>query len=200
MPVQRVVVEAHFGVEREEITALGEDQRIDLDHRGVGLDERLVDGVEELGQLAGRCPAQPHTERELAALEGDDAGSGVDVLAENLLRFLRRDLFDVHAAGGTRDDDGRRGCAVDQDAQIELALDIEPFLDEHAADLLALRAGLMRDQRHADYLLRQLLHLLDRPGDLDAAALTAAAGMNLCLHDGNLRHRAAWRHRRLRPV
>ena len=89
MPVQGVVVEAHFGVEREEITALGDDQRVDLDHRGVSLDERLVDGVEELDQLAGRCPAQPHTERELAALKGGDAGSGVDVLAENLLRFLR---------------------------------------------------------------------------------------------------------------
>jgi hypothetical protein len=81
MPVQGVVVEAHLGIERQEITALGEDQRIDLDHRGIGLDERLVDGVEELDQLAGRCPAQPHTERELAALKGGDAGSGVDVLA-----------------------------------------------------------------------------------------------------------------------
>ena len=74
----------------------------------------------------------------LRRLERDDAGAGVDVLAENLLGFLRRDLLDVHAAGGARDDDGRRGRAIDQDAQIELAIDLQPFLDQHATDLPAL--------------------------------------------------------------
>ena len=59
----------------------------------------------------------------------------------------------------------------------------EPFLDEHAADLPALRAGLMRDQRHADHLLGELLGLVGRFRQLDAAALAAAAGMDLRLHD-----------------
>ncbi len=77
--------------------------------------------------------------------------------------------------------DGRR--AVDQDAEIQLALDLEPLLDEHAADLPAFRSGLVRDQRHADQLLRELLDLVGRPGDLDAAALAAAAGVNLRLDD-----------------
>ena len=62
---------------------------------------------------------------------------------------------------------GRRGGAIDEDAQIELAIDLEPFLDQHAADLPAFGAGLVRDERHADHLLRQLLGLL---GDL--ASLT----------------------------
>ena len=78
---------------------------------------------------------------------------------------------------------GRRRRAIDQDAEIELALDLEPFLDQHAADLLAFGAGLVGDQRHPDHLLRELLDLVERPGDLDAAALAAAAGVNLRLDD-----------------
>ena len=76
---------------------------------------------------------------------------------------------------------GRR--AVDHDAQVQLALDLQPLLDEHAADLLAFRAGLVRDQRHADHLLGELLGLVGRLGQLDAAALAAAAGVNLRLDD-----------------
>ena len=45
-----------------------------------------------------------------------------------------------------------------------------------------MRAGLMRDQRHAQHALGFLLHLLDGFDDLDAAALAAAAGMDLRLH------------------
>ena len=43
----------------------------------------------------------------------------------------------------------------------------------------------MRDQRHADQLLRKLLDFVRRFGNLDAAALTAAAGVNLRLDDGD---------------
>ena len=98
--VERVVVEGDLGVERQQVAALGQDQRVDLDHRGVGLDERLVDGVEQLHQLVRRSGAQPHAERQLARLERHDAGAGVDVLAQDLLRLLRGHFLDVHAAGG----------------------------------------------------------------------------------------------------
>jgi hypothetical protein len=36
---------------------------------------------------------------------------------------------------------------------------------------------------HAEHGLGELLHLVDRPGELDAAALAAAAGMDLRLDD-----------------
>ena len=45
-----------------------------------------------------------------------------------------------------------------------------------------MRAGLVRDQRHAQHALGFLLHILDGFDDLDAAALAAAAGMDLRLH------------------
>ena len=41
----------------------------------------------------------------------------------------------------------------------------------------------MRDERHADHLLRELLGLVGRLRQLDAAALAAAAGVDLRLDD-----------------
>ena len=93
---------------------------------------------------------------------------------------------------------GRAGRAIDEDAQIELALDLQPFLDEHAADLPALGAGLVRDQRHADHLLRELLGFVRRLRELDAAAFAAAAGVDLRLDDARCRRRGGARCRRLR--
>ena len=78
---------------------------------------------------------------------------------------------------------GRPAARSISDAQIQLALDLEPFLDEHASDLPALGAGLVRDERHADHLLREPLGFVGRLGQLDAAALAAAAGMDLRLDD-----------------
>ena len=86
---------------------------------------------------------------------------------------------------------GRAGRAIDEDAQIELALDLQPFLDQHAADLLAFGPGLMRDQRHAEHLLGELLGFVGRLGELDAAALAAAAGVNLRLDDDDVAAEAA---------
>ena len=61
MLVERVVVEGHLGVERDDVAALGDDQRVDLDHRRVGGDEGLVDllhhldGLVDVGRERGRC-------------------------------------------------------------------------------------------------------------------------------------------------
>ena len=119
-----------------------------------------------------------------------------------LFRVRRGHFLDVHAAGGAGDDDRTAGRAIDQDAQIELALDLQAFLDEHASDLPALRAGLVRDERHPDHLFRQPLGFVGRFRQLDAAALAAAAGMDLRLHDDDARCRAArrwpWHHERWR--
>ena len=69
--------------------------------------------------------------------------------------------------------------------------------------------GLVRDERHAVDLIRQLVGLGGIRGELDAAALASAAGMNLRFHDdgaaaeplghalrlGRVHHRLARRHR-----
>ena len=67
--------------------------------------------------------------------------------------------------------------------EIELARDLETFLDEHALDDAAFGTGLIRDEPHAEHLRRGVARLGGALHDLDAAALAAAAGMNLRLDD-----------------
>ena len=72
--------------------------------------------------------------------------------------------------------------AVEHDAEIQLARDGQRLFDQQPLHLLALGAGLVRDQRHAQHLLGQFNGLFRRLGDLHAAALAAASGVNLRLH------------------
>jgi hypothetical protein len=165
--------------------------RVDLDHRRVGFDERRVDGGQHFRELVRHAPVEPHAERELAGLERHHAHAGVDDLAQDFFRVGGGHFLDVHAAGGAGNHHGAGAGAVDDDAQIELALDLHPFLDQHPAHLLAFGPGLVRDQGHPQHVLRQLLGLADRAGHLHAAALAAAAGMNLRLDDTDLAAEAA---------
>ena len=58
-------------------------------------------------------------------------------------------------------------------------------LHQNLVHHLAFGAGLVGDQGHAQDLVRHLLHLFGGGGALDAAALAAAAGMDLGLdHKG----------------
>ena len=58
-----------------------------------------------------------------------------------------------------------------------------PSSIEHARDDAAFRAGLMRLERHADHVAGDALGLVGVLRQLDAAALTAAARMDLRLDD-----------------
>ena len=121
-----------------------------------------------------------------------DAGRRIDREGHDLLGRVVRDFLDVDAAFGRDHERDFGGFAVDQDREIELLVDVGAFLDVEAVDLLAVRAGLDRDQRRAQHLLGEFVDLGDRFGDADAAlvaggsflelALAAAAGMDLALH------------------
>ena len=93
------------------------------------------------------------------------------------------DFLDVHAtfARGHQHDALRN--AIGDHRYVQLFLDVRAFFDQQAAHFLAFRAGLVRDQLHAHDLVRVILHLLERFRDLHAAALAAAARMNLRLDD-----------------
>ena len=112
-----------------------------------------------------------------------DVRHRIDRDGDDLLRRVVRDLLDVHAAFGRGDDRDARGLAVDQHREIELLLDRRAVLDVEPVDLLALRAGLVRDERRAEQALCLLLDVLDRLDHLDAAGLAAPAGVDLRLHD-----------------
>ena len=76
----------------------------------------------------------------------------------------------------------REVAAIDQRREIIFAVDRRAFLDIEAMHFLAVRPGLVRDQRRAEQALGLALHVVDRFHHLDAAGLAAAAGMDLRLH------------------
>ena len=52
LAVERVAVEVHLGVERDDVALGGHDQRVDLDQAGVALDDAVVDAAHELHRPA----------------------------------------------------------------------------------------------------------------------------------------------------
>jgi hypothetical protein len=99
------------------------------------------------------------------------------------LRRLPRDGLDIHAAGlrAHHHDAARR--AVEHEGKVIFLLDIRARLDEQAMNLLALRPRLLRDERRAQELLRELLDLGEGPCELHASCLAASACVDLRLHD-----------------
>ena len=80
--------------------------------------------------------------------------------------------------------------AIEQDGKINLARDIDRLRDEHLVDHAPRRTGLMRDQRLAQHLARDLARFGGRFDQMHAALesvrkrpLPSSAGMNLRLDD-----------------
>ena len=142
--------------------------------------------VERLDDARRICLAwSPFSFSALGDVEADIgriADGRIDLEGLDLLRRLVRHLFDVHAAFGGGDEGDAAGAAVDQRGEIKLAVDGRAVLDIEALHDAAMRAGLVRDQRHAEHALGFFLDILDGFDDLDAAAFAAAAGMDLRLH------------------
>ncbi len=78
---------------------------------------------------------------------------------------------------------GRRRDAVERDAEVELAVDVEGLLDEDLLDDASRGPRLRSDQRHAEDALGEVVRLLRILRELHAAALAAAPGVDLRLDD-----------------
>ncbi len=120
------------------------------------------------------------------------------MLADDRLRVAGRHLLDLHASRRRRHDERQRrlapapgapgivdlAVAVEGDGEVELAVDVDGFFHQDAPDLLALGTGLVGDELHAEDLRGVLLGLVGGLGQLHAAALAAAAGVDLGLDHG----------------
>ena len=182
-----VVVEVDLRVERDHVAVLEDDERVHLEERAVLLHERLVERRHEADELRDRLLAVLHeaeAERELARLVRREADGRVDVHREDLLRRVLGDLLDLDAALGGRHEGDAALVAVDDHAEVQLGDHLEALLDVEAPDLLALGAGLVRDELHAEDLLGELARFGGAAlRDLHAAALAATAGVDLRLDD-----------------
>jgi hypothetical protein len=104
----------------------------------------------------------------------------------DLLGSLGRDFLDVHPAFARTHEDHALRSAVDDHRDVKLLADVGALFDQQPAHFLSFRPGLVRFQLHAEDRVRVAAHLFAGLGDLDAAALAAAAGVDLRLHDPHL--------------
>ena len=114
------------------------------------------------------------------------AGRRVDEDLVDFVGCFGGDLLDVHAAFAARHQADALGAAIHHHAEIEFFFDVGALFDQQPPHLLPLRTGLVRLQHHAEDLARVLFHFVDGFRDLDAAALAAAAGVNLRFHNPHL--------------
>ena len=186
-----VAVERHLGVEHHQLAVLGDRERVDLDLLGVGAEEGVVELRGDVGGLLGEVAGQAERGGDGAAVVRHEAGRGVDGDRLDLLRRVVGDGFDIHPAFGRDDHGDAAAVAVDQQREIIFLRDVDAVGDVEAVDLLALGAGLDRDERVAEHVLGVGADFVDRLGEANAAlgvgaelgelALAAAAGVDLRL-------------------
>ena len=178
-----VVVEVDLAVECDELAVLGGDEGVDLHEGGVGFDERFVKAGHEGDGLVDLGGFEAELEGEGPGLVGLEADGGVYVFLVDEFGGGVGDLFDFHAAGLRGHEDDFGAGAVEDEAEVELTIDGGAFFDEEALDFLSGCAGLVRDQGHAEDGLAGGVRGFEVFGELDAAALAAAPGVDLRFDD-----------------
>ena len=183
MAVERVVIETDLGIEADQLSVLGDDQRIDLQEGHVLLGEGFVEAGQQAAHLLLLVGIEPERLGDAPHMVRTDVRHRVDRDRHDPVGRVMGHLLDVHAALGGDDHRDARGGAIDQHRQVELLVDGRALLDVEPVDLLALGPGLVRDQRGAEQARGLLLHIVDGLDHLDAAGLAAATGVDLGLHD-----------------
>ena len=168
-------------VEREHVAVARDDQRVHLDEARVALEVQLVEAARDRLELRDLRAREPEAVRERAAMRALQPGGRVDLDTDDLLRRLRRDFLDVHAAGRRGDERDAAAVAIEQQAQVQLALDLRAGLDVDLVDRQPLGPGLLGREPLAEHACRGCRDVADGLDDLDAAGLAAAARVHLRL-------------------
>ena len=171
-----VVVERHLAVERLELVAGQPRERVDLDQRRVLLDEDRVELLDHRDGLLEDRLGELGLGRDLAGLGRVDAGARVDGDLLDRVGVGLGDLLDLHAALDGGDAEVLPVGPVEQEGEVVLLLGRRRRGDEHPVDGQAL-------DLHPEDVGRVLERLVGRLGQLDAAGLAAAAGLDLRLDD-----------------
>ncbi len=191
---QSVVVEVRLGVEGEHVAGSSDHQRVDLEQRTI----EVAIGREHLAQkarhLAGCLALRAQTVGQRPGLEALEPKGRVHRDLEDLLGVRGCDLLDIHAPLARGHDRHPSRVSVEGRRQVQLGGDVHALLDEQTLDLLALFAGLNRDQGATEHLPGELLdrvcaldHLhTTEIGVLLEAALAASTGVDLGLDDDDL--------------
>src|SRR5574343_332121 len=186
LTVQRVGVEVELGVERLDGAVGFVDQRVDFSQRSVGFHVAGVQVLQRFDALRNRSFVHAHALGQFQGLLVGQADQRVDEDLDDLFRCLVCDFFDVHTALVRSHHGNGLGSAVGQRSNVVFVLDVGAFFDQQVTNLLAFRAGLMRDQLHAENLAGVFANFFQRGCDLDATALATATCVNLGLDHPDL--------------
>ena len=78
MAEQGVVVETHLGIQGNQATVLGHDERVDLEQGGIVVAEHPVGRQQDLLGLGDQRGIQPAGEGRFSGLEGQEANCRLD--------------------------------------------------------------------------------------------------------------------------
>ncbi len=175
MAKKSVVVERHLGVEREPVSALGDDQRIDFSKGRVlaqiGFDE-TADNLRETGDL-GWFNSERETER--ARLVIVQPKQRIDIDLDDLLGASGRDLFDVDAPFGARHHQNLALRTVKHNAQVVFLCDLGAGRDQDLVDNVPANI-------HPNDPLASCACVGRILGDCDSACFATSAGVHLRFH------------------
>ena len=176
VPELGVLVERDLAVERLEDVALEPRQRVDLDQRGVLLDEDRPERQHHGHRLVDQLGRELRLGDDRPGLLLVDAGARVDRDLPDGVGVGLGDLLDLHAALDAGDAEVLPVGAVEQEGEVVLLHGRRRRRDQHPVDGEPL-------DLHPEDVRRVLEGLVGGLGELDAAGLAAAAGLDLGLDD-----------------
>ena len=192
MAIHCIAIKADFGVENADIVLAVDDQRVDLQHLAVLLDEELVERVAQLDCLLDLLALHSQRLRDAQSMEIADARRGVHIERNDFLRRCRRDFLDIHPALCRGDKRNTGSFTIHQHREIQLSLNFRAIFDVDRVDLFARRAGLVGDEGFAEHFADVRDNLFNRFDNANTArtvfvalefSFAASASVDLRLHD-----------------
>ncbi len=171
-----VLVEGDLAVEGNDVAGAGQDQRVDLHEGGVFLLEDVPELQDYAGDLAAQFLGEACGGDDFVGLGLVDADGRVDRDLGQGFGALNGELLDFHAAFNRAHGQVVAVGPVQQDGEVVFLGDVSTLGDHHAVDGVALDV-------HPEDVGGVFKRLVSGLGDLDAAGLAAASGLNLCLYD-----------------
>ena len=140
--------------------------------------------LEQYGKGLVQCEAALGEEirEKIARLKWSQTRIRLKCLFQNRLGRLGRNFLDVHSTRSRRHKNRFGLQAIEHDAQVQFSFNGERFLDEQSLYNPAFRPRLMSHQRHAQHLFCDLGGFGRIARDLDTAAFSPAARVNLRFH------------------
>src|SRR5258706_14341733 len=109
-----------LGVERNELAFPGKHAGIDLEKRGIGIDEGAIESLEEWRGVVDHFDRQAQAESNLAGLIRLQANCRMNGFAQNGAGIFLGDFLDLHAASSAGHEHDAAGGAIDEEAEIKV--------------------------------------------------------------------------------